>query len=66
MITNAPDFPEKFDAGEAKWATTPAALRSFEKLADTMNYYNEDYLATTYDDGCDMMANQEAGHWFIP
>ena len=65
LITNAPDFPEKFDAGEAKWATTPAALRSFEKLADTMNYYNEDYLATTYDDGCDMMANQEAGHWFI-
>lgn len=65
LITNAPDFAEKFDAGEAKWATTPEALRSFEKLADTTPYYNEDYLATTYDDGCDMMANGEAGHWFI-
>ena len=60
-----PEFAEKFDAGEAKWATTPAALRSFEKLADTTQYYNEDYLATTYDDGCDIMANGEAGHWFI-
>lgn len=65
LETNAPDFAEKFDAGEAKWATTPEALRSFEKLADTTPYYNEDYLATTYDDGCDMMANGEAGHWFI-
>lgn len=60
-----PEFPEKFDAGEAKWATTPAALTSFEKLADTTQYYNSDYLATTYDDGCDIMANGEAGHWFI-
>lgn len=60
-----PEFAEKFDEGEAKWATTPAALRSFEKLADTTQYYNEDYLATTYDDGCDIMANGEAGHWFI-
>ncbi|WP_346908256.1 ABC transporter substrate-binding protein [Faecalicatena orotica] len=60
-----PEFAEKFDAGEAKWATTPAALRSFEKLADTTEYYNSDYLATTYDDGCDIMANGEAGHWFI-
>lgn len=65
LITNAPDFAEKFDAGEAKWETTPAALRSFEKLADTAQFYNKDYLATTYDDGCDIMANGEAGHWFI-
>lgn len=65
LIQSAPDFAEEFDAGESKWATTPAALRSFEKLEDTAKYYNEDYLATTYDDGCDIMANGEAGHWFI-
>lgn len=62
---SAPEFAEEFDAGKAKWATTPAALKSFEKLADTAQYYNDDYLATTYDDGCDIMANGEAGHWFI-
>ncbi len=65
LETENPEFAEKLDAGEAKWATTPEALRSFEKLADTTSYYNEDYLATTYDDGCDMMANGEAGHWIM-
>lgn len=65
LTMKIPDFAEKFDAGEAKWATTPEALNSFEKLADTTPYYNEDYLATTYDAGCDIMANGGAGHWFI-
>lgn len=60
-----PDFVENFDAGKAKWASTPEALRSFEKLEETVPYYNEDYLATTYDDGCDIMANGEAGHWVM-
>ncbi len=65
LINSDSSFPQQFDAGKAKWADTPAALRSFEKLADTSKYYNEDYLATTYDEGCDMMAKGEAGHWFI-
>lgn len=65
LETEAPDFAEKFDAGEAKWATTPEGLRGFEKLEDTIPYYNEDYLATTYDDGCDMMANGKAAHWIV-
>ncbi len=60
-----PTFPERFEAGEAKYATEPAALRSWEKLAQTSSYYNSDYLATTYNDGCDMMANAEAGHWLM-
>ena len=29
-----PDFAEKYTANQAKFADTPAALRSFEKLAD--------------------------------
>ncbi len=65
VLAQEPDFVENFEAGTAKYATTPAALRSFEKLADTSKYYNEDYLATTYDDGTDMMANGEAGHWIM-
>lgn len=65
LVTSVPDFPEKFDAGEMKWASTPEGLRSFEKLADTTPYYNEDYLSMTYDEGCDVMVNGGAGHWFI-
>lgn len=65
VMAQEPDFVANLEAGKAKYATTPAALRSFEKLADTTQYYNEDYLATTYDNGCDMIANGEAGHWFM-
>lgn len=65
LMTAVPEFPEKFDAGEMKWSTTPEGLRSFEKLEDTTPYYNEDYLSMTYDEGCDVMVNGGAGHWFI-
>ncbi|HJA11529.1 MAG TPA: extracellular solute-binding protein [Candidatus Mediterraneibacter merdipullorum] len=64
LLTAVPDFPEKFDAGEMKWASTPEGLRSFEKLGDTTPYYNEDYLSMTYDEGCDVMVSGGAGHWF--
>lgn len=65
LLTAVPDFAEKFDAGEDKWATTDEALRSFEKLAATTPYYNEDYLSMTYDEGCETMVDGGAGHWFI-
>lgn len=58
-------FVKELEAGKAKWETTPAALRSFEKMADLTPYFNKDYLATSYDDGCEMMAKGKAGHWFI-
>lgn len=60
-----PDFAKDFEAGKAKYATTPAALESWQKLADTVPYYSKDYLATTYDDGCDMLINGEGAHWII-
>ncbi|MFV0361992.1 MAG: ABC transporter substrate-binding protein [Suipraeoptans sp.] len=65
IMKNDPDFAKNLEAGTTKWATSKEGLHSFEKLADTADYFNEDFLATTYDDGCDIMANGEAGHWFI-
>lgn len=64
-MTAAPDFVSELEAGKVKYATTPAALRGFEKLADTTQYYNADYLATSYDDACDMIVNGEGAHWII-
>lgn len=58
-----PTFAEDFQAGRAKYATTPAGVQSFQKLVDVQGFYNEDYLAATYDDGCDMLANAEGAHW---
>ncbi|MFV0362405.1 MAG: ABC transporter substrate-binding protein [Suipraeoptans sp.] len=65
IMYNDPDFATGLEAGTTKWATSDEGVRSFEKLADTAMYYNDDFLATTYDDGCDIMANGEAGHWII-
>ncbi len=65
VLAAVPNFAEEFEAGKAKYATTPAGLASFAKLAETNKYYNEDYLAASYDDGCDMIANGEGGHWVM-
>lgn len=51
-----PTFAADYTANKAKYATTPAALRSFEKLQDTAGYMNKDYLATTLDAGVKMLA----------
>ena len=59
----APTFAADLEAGTAKYATTPSALRSWEKLAATTPFYNKDYLATTYDDACDMLANGKGAQW---
>lgn len=52
-----PDFATKYDANEAKYATTPAALRGFEKLSEifTKGYINEDLNATSYDMALEML-----------
>ena len=58
-------FPKDFEAGKAKYATTPAATKSFQKLLDVQKYYNKDYLSAKYDDGCDMLPNGEGTHWVM-
>lgn len=60
-----PNFTQEFEAGTAKYATTPAALKSFQKIEDLIPYLNEDHMATTYDDGCDIMMEDGAAHWII-
>lgn len=59
VAVKAPNFAVDFDANQAKFATTPAALRSFEKLSEVKDYLNADYLATTYDLALEMLANGE-------
>lgn len=65
VLAAEPDFAEEFEAGTAKYATTPAGLESFQKIADIIPYMNDDHMATTYDDGCDIMMEDGAAHWII-
>lgn len=62
-----PDFPTQYTAGSSKFATDPAALRSFEKLQDVHDagLLNEDYAAASYDEGLRMLANGEGVHFPI-
>jgi raffinose/stachyose/melibiose transport system substrate-binding protein len=58
-----PNFPADYTANRLKVATTPAALRSFEKMAETRKYLNQDALATTYDQGIEMIATGQGVHY---
>ncbi|MFP3089999.1 ABC transporter substrate-binding protein [Treponema sp. TIM-1] len=58
-----PNYPADYTANKVKIATTPAALRSFEKLWETRKYLNKDMLATTYDQGAEMLATGQGAHW---
>ena len=65
VLHDDPDFAKDFTAGTKKFATTEAALRSFQKLEETQPYYNEDSMATTYQDACDMLATGEGAHYIM-
>ena len=60
-----PTFASRYTAGEAKFATEPAALRGFEKLQEVYEagYLNEDFGAATYEDGVRMVAMGEGAHY---
>lgn len=65
VIADNPSFAEDFESGKVKFASTPAGVESFQKLLDVQPFYNEDYLAATYDDGCEMLANGDGTHWIM-
>lgn len=60
-----PNFVENYSAGKAKYADNENALKSFAKYEDVLDFYNEDYLSTTYDDGCQKLADGEGAHWIM-
>ncbi len=60
-----PDFAERYTANQAKYATSPAAMRGFEHLQEVFEagYMNADFGAATYDEGVAMVANGDAAHY---
>ncbi|RCW73191.1 ABC transporter substrate-binding protein [Saliterribacillus persicus] len=60
-----PDFAEQFTNNEAKFASTPIALRGFEKLQalQEAGHYNGEESATGYEDALEMLASGEAAHY---
>ena len=60
-----PDFAEKYTANQAKYATTPAAMKGFERQEEVFKagYLNEDFAAAKFDDGMRMVATGEGAHY---
>ncbi len=57
VLAKSPSFPADYTGNKAKYATTPAALSSWQKLAQTNKYLIQDYLATTYADAIKMLVD---------
>ncbi|WP_025950633.1 ABC transporter substrate-binding protein [Geobacillus thermocatenulatus] len=65
VLAQEPTFAEDYTANKAKIATTPVALRGFEKLEEIYKkgYMNKDFNATTYEDGLKMLAEGKGAHY---
>lgn len=65
LVYEVPDFAAKFDAGEATYENTPAALRGFEKLYEIheKGYINEDQNSTSYDMALEMLAEGQGVYY---
>ncbi len=65
VLADNPDFIARFEKGETGFAEVPEGTESFQKLADTVPFYQDGYTAATYDDGCEMLVSGESAHWIM-
>ncbi|TSD89861.1 extracellular solute-binding protein [Mycobacterium sp. KBS0706] len=65
VLKAEPDFPERYTANQAKFATSPAALKGFQYQEEVFKagYLNPDFASATYDDGLRMVARGEGAHY---
>lgn len=65
VLQEAPNFPTEYTGNKAKYASTPAAAKGFERLQEAYEagYFNEDFGAASYQDGLKMIATGEAAHF---
>jgi raffinose/stachyose/melibiose transport system substrate-binding protein len=67
VLQAEPDFPERYTAGEVKYATSEAALRGFQhqQAVHEAGFMNEDFASATYEEGLRMLAEGEGVHYPI-
>lgn len=60
-----PTFAADYTANKAKYATTPAAMKGFERGEEVFKagYLNEDFAAAKFEDGVRMLATGEGAHY---
>lgn len=65
LQAEVPTFDVDYTNNKAKFASTPAALKGFEKLAEVheKGFLNEDFLSTTYDIALEMLSSGTGAHY---
>jgi raffinose/stachyose/melibiose transport system substrate-binding protein len=65
VLQAEPDFPERYTNNEAKYATSDAARKGFERQQEIFSagYLNEDFAAATFEDGVVKVATGEGAHY---
>jgi len=60
-----PDFPERYTRNQAKYATSPAAIKGFQHLQEVHDagYLNKDFASAKFDDGLKKLAKGEGAHY---
>jgi raffinose/stachyose/melibiose transport system substrate-binding protein len=60
-----PDFAQKYTAGQAKYANTPAALAGFQHIQQVheAGYFNKDFASAELNDGTKAVADGKAAHY---
>lgn len=61
----APTFAEDYTANQAKYATTPAALRGFQYMQEgyEKGWWSQDYATMKYEQGLKLLADGEGAHF---
>jgi raffinose/stachyose/melibiose transport system substrate-binding protein len=65
VLAVEPDFPDKYTKNQAKYATSPAALKGFQHLQEVHDagYLNSDFASTKLEDGLRKLAKGEGAHY---
>jgi raffinose/stachyose/melibiose transport system substrate-binding protein len=60
-----PDFAAQYTAGQAKYATTPAAVAGFQHIQEVheAGYFNKDFASAKLNDGIKAIATGTAAHY---
>ena len=65
VASSDPGFADRYTANKAKYATTPAALKGFQRQEEVFKagYLNKDYANARFEDGLRMVAKGEGAHY---
>lgn len=60
-----PGFAERYTGNKAKYASTPAALKGFQRQEEVFKagYLNKDFATAKYEDGLRMVSKGEGAHY---